>query len=61
LPLADGGDAFAEIYLVLSDPEGTGPGVRRLAEILRREVRSQCARRSRDGARKTKRSRHPQV
>jgi DNA-binding transcriptional LysR family regulator len=47
LPLADGGDAFAEIYLVLADPVGAGPGVRRLAEILTQDVRSECARRSR--------------
>ena len=42
LPLKNGGDAFAEIYLVLADPEGAGPGVRRLAEILKQDVRSQC-------------------
>jgi DNA-binding transcriptional LysR family regulator len=56
LPLEDGGDAFGEIYLVLADPEGAGPGVRRLAEILRQDVRSQCARRRRAGTRTTKRS-----
>jgi DNA-binding transcriptional LysR family regulator len=57
LPLADGGDAFAEIYLVLADPEGAGPGVRRLAEILKQHVRRECARRSRDGTRKSSRPR----
>jgi len=56
LPLADGGDAFAEIYLVLADPEGAGPGVRRLAEMLKQHVRRECARGSRDGTRKSKRS-----
>src|SRR5207244_12604202 len=45
LPLEDGGDVFGEIYLVLADPEGAGPGVRRLAEILRQDVRAECARR----------------
>ena len=54
LPLEDGGDAFGEIYLVLADPEGAGPGVRRLAEILKKDVRSQCARRPRKGARMTR-------
>jgi len=56
LPLEDGGDAFGEIYLVLADPEGAGPGVRRLAEILKQDVRSECARRPREGTRTTKRS-----
>src|SRR5947199_406685 len=50
LPLEDGGDAFGDIYLVLADPEGAGPGVRRLAEILKQDVRSQCTRRPRKGA-----------
>jgi DNA-binding transcriptional LysR family regulator len=44
LPLEGGGDLFAEIYLVLTDPEGAGPGVRRLAELLKEDVRSECAR-----------------
>jgi len=56
LPLEDGGDAFGEIYLVLADPEGAGPGVRRLAEILKQDVRSECARRPREGTRTTKRA-----
>ncbi len=56
LPLADGGDTFVEIYLVLADPEGAGPGVRRLAEILKQEVRSQCESRSRKDRRTTKRA-----
>jgi len=61
LPLEDGGDAFAEIYLVLADPEGAGPGVRRLAEILKKDVRSQCTNSPREGTRTTKRSRLPTV
>jgi len=56
LPLEDGGDVFAEIYLVLADPEGTGPGVRRLAEILKQDMRSQCASRPHEGTRTTTRS-----
>src|SRR5437868_11515092 len=46
LPLENAGDTFAEIYLVLADPEGAGPGVRRLAEILKEDVSSECRRRS---------------
>src|SRR5271166_6911059 len=37
LPLQGGGDMYGEIYLVLADPEGAGPGIRRLAEILRED------------------------
>src|SRR5256886_11204989 len=55
LPLEDGGDAFAEIYLVLSDPEGAGPGVRRLAEIFKEDVRKECRRRSAKPLRRTDR------
>jgi len=62
LPLATGGEQFAEIYLVLADPDGAGPGVRRLAEILETEVKSACekspqARREAARPRATKRSR----
>ncbi len=42
LPLADSGERFAEIYLVLADPEGAGPGTRRLAEILKEDARNAC-------------------
>ena len=35
LPLAGGGERILTMYLVLADPEGAGPGVKRLAEILR--------------------------
>jgi DNA-binding transcriptional LysR family regulator len=61
LPLEDGGDAFAEIYLVLADPEGAGPGVGQLAEILRQDVRNQCTNSPHEGTRTTKRSRLPKV
>ena len=61
LPLEDGGEAFAEIYLVLADPEGAGPGVRRLAEILKKDVRGQCTNSPREGRRTTKRSSLPKV
>ena len=35
LPLKGGGERFVTMYLVLADPEGAGPGVRRLADIFR--------------------------
>jgi DNA-binding transcriptional LysR family regulator len=61
LPLKNGGDAFAEIYLVLADPEGAGPGVRRLAEILKKDVRNQCTNSPREGTRTPKRSKLSKV
>src|SRR5687767_11630468 len=42
LPLADGGERFAELYLVHADPEAEGPGMRRLAELLREAVAREC-------------------
>jgi DNA-binding transcriptional LysR family regulator len=35
LPMTGGGERSVTVYLVLADPEGAGPGVRRLAEMLR--------------------------
>ncbi|MGB5346726.1 MAG: LysR family transcriptional regulator [Woeseia sp.] len=35
LPVAGGGERITSMYLVVADPDGAGPGVRRLAEILR--------------------------
>jgi DNA-binding transcriptional LysR family regulator len=46
LPLRDAADVYSEIYLVIADPEGAGPGVRRLAEIFREDVRAECAKRA---------------
>jgi DNA-binding transcriptional LysR family regulator len=40
LPLKGGGERFLTMYLVLADPEAAGPGVRRLAEILRSSAKS---------------------
>ena len=57
LPLEDRGDAFAEIYLVLADPEGAGPGVKRLAAILKDDAWTQCTNSLREGTRTRKRSR----
>jgi DNA-binding transcriptional LysR family regulator len=42
--LRDGGERFAEICLIFADPEHAGPAARRLAEIFRERVRSECAR-----------------
>lgn len=46
LPLGGGEERFIELYLILADPDFAGPGVRRLAEILRETVSEQCAQRA---------------
>jgi DNA-binding transcriptional LysR family regulator len=38
LPLAEGRERYATLYLIYADAESTGPGARRLAEILRGKV-----------------------
>jgi DNA-binding transcriptional LysR family regulator len=43
LPLSEGAERYAELYLVLADREHAGPGTLRLAEILREEVSGGCA------------------
>jgi len=43
LPLAAGGERFAELYLVFADRDQAGPATRRLAEILREQVAAECA------------------
>ena len=47
LPMREGRERFGELYLILAEPEGAGPGTRRLAEIIREAVAAECARRSR--------------
>jgi len=42
LPLREGGERYGELYLVYADRDGAGPGVLRLAEILRETVKSEC-------------------
>lgn len=42
LPLRDGGERSAELYLVFADRDYAGPGARRLAEVIRNEVGEQC-------------------
>lgn len=42
LPLREGRERLAELYLILADPDFAGPGVRRLAAIIRQEVAAAC-------------------
>jgi DNA-binding transcriptional LysR family regulator len=42
LPLVEGGERYATLYLVFADPDATGPGARRFAEILKRNVAEAC-------------------
>lgn len=44
LPLRAGGERFVELYLILADPDAAGPGVLRLAEIIRDSTASACRR-----------------
>jgi DNA-binding transcriptional LysR family regulator len=43
LPLREGADRSAELYLVFADRDYAGPGALRLAQIIREDVRSVCA------------------
>lgn len=43
LPLAEGRERYATLYLVFADPDTAGPGARRLAGILRERVAATCA------------------
>lgn len=38
LPLREGGERSVPLYLVLADPDFAGPGVRRLATLIRESV-----------------------
>lgn len=42
LPLREGQERLVQLYLVLADPDFAGPGVRRLAEIIREETGREC-------------------
>ena len=44
LPLKEGAERYAELYLIIADPEAAGPGTRRLAEIVRDSVADGCTR-----------------
>lgn len=39
LPLREGGEAIATLYLMFADPDTAGPATRRLAEIIRDHVK----------------------
>ena len=43
LPLREGGERFAQLYLVFADRDHAGPGTLRLAQIIRESVSVQCA------------------
>ena len=43
LPMRDGQERWADIYLVLKDSEAAGPGTLRLAEIIRQDVKKACS------------------
>lgn len=42
LPLRDGGEGMAQMYLVFADRDAAGPGLLRLADILRQETAAAC-------------------
>ncbi len=42
LPLRGGAERMIQMYLVFSDPDAAGPGVLRLAEIIRENVGNAC-------------------
>jgi DNA-binding transcriptional LysR family regulator len=42
LPLAEGAERHGELYLIFADPDAARPGARRLAEIIRAQVRERC-------------------
>ena len=42
LPLRDGFDRVAQLYLVQPDQDAAGPGARRLSEIIREQVKEAC-------------------
>lgn len=44
LPLTEGAERFATLYLVLADAELAGPGTRRLAALLRERTSQACER-----------------
>jgi len=42
LPMQEGGERYAELYLVYADRDAAGPGVLRLGEIIRETVSQTC-------------------
>lgn len=45
IPLRDGGERYAELYLVYADRDAAGPGTLRLAEIIKEITVSECLQR----------------
>jgi DNA-binding transcriptional LysR family regulator len=50
LPLREGGERWAELYLVYADRDYAGPGTRRLADIIREQVQGECSKHPPDAA-----------
>jgi DNA-binding transcriptional LysR family regulator len=44
LPLREGAERFAELYLVFADRDAAGPGTQRLAAIIRQKAAEECSR-----------------
>jgi len=42
LPLAEGGERYATLYLIFADRDAAGPGTRRLVEIIQAHVAENC-------------------
>jgi len=42
LPLREGGESLAQLYLVFADRDAAGPGVQRLAAIIREQANAAC-------------------
>jgi DNA-binding transcriptional LysR family regulator len=51
LPLREGGESWADLYLVFADRDYAGPGALRLAEIIREHVMGECSKAGRESAR----------
>jgi DNA-binding transcriptional LysR family regulator len=49
LPLREGGESVAQLYLVYADRDAAGPGVLRLAEIIRQQTAAACTEEARTG------------
>src|ERR1700676_5000542 len=48
LPLREGGERFADLYLVFADRDYAGPGALRLAQIIREDVTQSCREHAQD-------------
>ena len=42
LPLVEGSERYATLYLLYADADTAGPGVRRLVDLLRTKVQALC-------------------